>query len=249
MCDTLVEMMGFSLCIPPLVWKPGITAQTVCQYLVRYPEMFSGATVLDMGCGCGILALQMANLGSKTVLTVDLSREAVQATQDNWLHNHFSSQAIVPIVSNGFDQIPRAYQGQLDVIVSNPPSQPAKYSEPHSPQREAAHHWNEAGVDGRAVLDSLIEQGIHWLKPQGRMIFSMSSRHGWKQTQARLDELLKAQHISAWQIVHQISLPLEGFQQNYLDFWLAQQTDDDVRVFLKEGRYYHQFMIIEVIRA
>lgn len=248
MCNSMIEVLGFSLHIPSLVWKPMVTAETICKYLIQDPEIFVDATTLDMGCGCGILALQMANLGAKTVVAVDLNQEAVQAAQDNWLRNHFPSQEIVPIVSNGFEQVPCVYQSQLDVIVSNPPTQPTKYSIPHSLQRESDYHWNEAGSDGRAVLDKLLEEGIHWLKPKGHMIFSTSSRHGWKQTHTRLDELLQAQYISSWRILHQSHLLLEGFQEDYLDFWLIRQTEDDKRVFIKEGRYYHQFMIIEVTK-
>lgn len=249
MCEDLIELYGFSLCIPPLVWKPAITAKMICDQLAQNPNICTDALGLDMGCGCGIFALQLARLGAKTVLAVDLNEAAVKASQANWVRNQFPITSLVPILSNGFKNVPLIYRGKLNLIISNPPTQPAKYAAIHAPQRNQDYHWNEAGHDGRAILDSLIDDGLHWLKSQGQLIFSVSSRHGWKQTHERLDYLFQLGLIAQWQILDEAILPLEDFQQEYLDFWLTKHSSsDDLRIFLKDGRYYHHLRVISVTK-
>jgi len=49
-----------------------------------------GLTVVDYGCGSGILAIAAAKLGAKKVFAIDNDPQAVQATQDNALKNGVS---------------------------------------------------------------------------------------------------------------------------------------------------------------
>ena len=44
---------------------------------------FSGKTVLDMGCGSGILGITAAKLGAKSVILSDIDRQAIEATEAN----------------------------------------------------------------------------------------------------------------------------------------------------------------------
>lgn len=46
-----------------------------------------GETVIDYGCGSGILALAAAKLGAQKIIAVDIDEQALQATQDNALNN------------------------------------------------------------------------------------------------------------------------------------------------------------------
>jgi ribosomal protein L11 methyltransferase len=52
------------------------------QSLVR-----TGSTVLDVGCGSGVLAVVARLLGASTVVAIDVAPEAVQATLDNAARN------------------------------------------------------------------------------------------------------------------------------------------------------------------
>lgn len=75
----------------------------------------SDATVLDYGCGSGILAIAAAMLGAASVDAVDIDEQAVEATRDNALNNRVRIYACLPD-----DFGPGQYQVVVANILSNP---------------------------------------------------------------------------------------------------------------------------------
>ena len=69
----------FALLLSPTVFPPTHTSRTVAEALDIQP----GATVLDVGCGCGVLGIVAARLGSSRVVGCDASPEAVVAATRN----------------------------------------------------------------------------------------------------------------------------------------------------------------------
>ncbi|QCE34052.1 50S ribosomal protein L11 methyltransferase [Acetobacteraceae bacterium] len=55
-----------------------------------YPEKFPGS-ILDMGCGSGILAMAAAKLWNQPVLGIDIEEDAVRVTKENAERNNISS--------------------------------------------------------------------------------------------------------------------------------------------------------------
>jgi methylase of polypeptide subunit release factors len=67
------------LLIGPGVFSPTSTSKTLADAL----EIGSDDTVIDVGCGSGVLAFVAAKLGAKRVYGVDLSAPAVKAAAEN----------------------------------------------------------------------------------------------------------------------------------------------------------------------
>jgi ribosomal protein L11 methyltransferase len=80
-------------------------------------------TVIDYGCGSGILAVAAARLGARSVIAVDIDPQAVQATRQNAERNGAGSrvQALLP------DQLPPQ---SADLLVANILSGPLKMLAP-----------------------------------------------------------------------------------------------------------------------
>ena len=76
-----------------------------------------GATLLDYGCGSGILAIAAAKLGAATVLGVDIDAQAVQAARSNAERNGIKA---------GFEDSAQEIRGQFDIVVANILSNPLK---------------------------------------------------------------------------------------------------------------------------
>lgn len=73
----------------PVFIEPGMAFGTgnhettsACVELMQRLD-FSGKTVLDMGCGSGILGITAAKLGAKSVILSDIDRQAIEATEAN----------------------------------------------------------------------------------------------------------------------------------------------------------------------
>jgi cyclopropane fatty-acyl-phospholipid synthase-like methyltransferase len=69
----------FSLQLGPGVFSPTSTSRTLAEAI----EIEPGDTVIDVGCGSGVLAFVAAKLGAAKVCGVDLSHRAVEAAKDN----------------------------------------------------------------------------------------------------------------------------------------------------------------------
>ena len=63
----------------PGVFSPTTTSRTLAEAL----EIEPGDTVIDVGCGSGVLSFVAARLGAKRVIGVDLSEEAVEVAREN----------------------------------------------------------------------------------------------------------------------------------------------------------------------
>ncbi len=75
-------------------------------------ELQAGSTVIDYGCGSGVLALAAARLGARTVHAFDIDPQALIATRDNAVANSLEGR-IVCVASA--DELPRP----VDVLLAN----------------------------------------------------------------------------------------------------------------------------------
>lgn len=99
-----------------LVLDPGLafgtgshpTTYLCLQWLTE--QVRGGETVLDYGCGSGILAIAAAKLGARSALGIDIDENALQSAQDNAAANHVTlnlSHSREPLVQ------------QFDLVVAN----------------------------------------------------------------------------------------------------------------------------------
>jgi ribosomal protein L11 methyltransferase len=84
------------------------TTRLCLEWLERaQPE---GKTLLDYGCGSGILAIAAAKLGAATVAGVDIDPQAITAARANAEKNGVTAQ---------FDVSTEALAGQYDLVIAN----------------------------------------------------------------------------------------------------------------------------------
>lgn len=184
------------------------------------------AHALDMGCGSGFLAILLALQGAQQVWAVDRDDAAVAATAHNAKLNHVAEHIHVTR-SDLFSAIPRDMR--FDLIVANPPATPAWQSIPH---------YNQAGSDGRLVIDRLIAQAPAHLEPSGRLLFAHSSRLSWDLTTALL-----TQHSYRYQILHRQEVPSRPeYYQRYPEYYA--ELEKRGAVVHKEGAYYEAVAIV-----
>lgn len=89
------------------------TTRLCLQTLEKYIE--EGTTVLDIGCGSGILSLAALLLGAKQVTGVDIDALAVKTAQENGEANGFSEPEYKILQGNLTDKV----EGKFDVVVAN----------------------------------------------------------------------------------------------------------------------------------
>ncbi len=70
------------------------TTSLVADALVSHPDDVAGATVLDVGCGSGILSLLALLLGAEEARGVDIDPDAVEVTRENAARNGYAARFV-----------------------------------------------------------------------------------------------------------------------------------------------------------
>jgi ribosomal protein L11 methyltransferase len=133
-----------------LVLDPGMafgtgshpTTRLCLEWLER--SLIPGHSILDYGCGSGILAIAAAKLGATDVLGVDIDPQAVSAARSNAERNAVSAR---------FDDSTKDIKGQFDIVIANILSNPLKALAP-----AICSHVRHGGQ--LALSGILVEQAI-----------------------------------------------------------------------------------------
>jgi methylase of polypeptide subunit release factors len=125
---------------------------------------FAGASVLDMGCGCGVLAVFAALAGAARVVALDVSSDAVRLTRKNAEENGVADRVQV-LVSDGF----AALSGPLfDLVLLNAPY----FDHPFDP---AVPLTRGVFDPGHAFLGHVLRTAPRFLRPGGRLLLVLGS--------------------------------------------------------------------------
>ncbi|QLE75597.1 methyltransferase [Streptomyces rectiverticillatus] len=143
-----------------------------------------GAAVLDVGTGCGVLAVAAARRRARAV-AVDASHRAVLTTRLNAL------RAGVRVRAVRGDLLTPVSGGCFDLILANLPYVPVPVPVPvpggRSPLHGPGRNW-AGGQDGRAFLDRLCRGAPELLRPGGVVLMVHSSVCGPERTVKALEE-------------------------------------------------------------
>jgi predicted RNA methylase len=215
----------------PEVWSP-LSAVEMLSFLVEHDFLqgLDQQRVLDFGTGSGVVGIVCGLLGATSVTLSDYSAIAAQVAEANARQNGLKN--VAGVQSDRFQRIsPLPY----DLIISNPPVQPWLLTDlQHPDNRTQVAAWNEAGADGRLVLDALLTTATQFLSPGGRLITSSSSRHGHRQTQ----QLLETHWPQRWRQIYAAQHALlPDYHGPYIKIWQhLQALDGDLRIYQLDDR-------------
>jgi len=129
-----------------------------------------GDNVLELGTGCGLIALECARLGANAVCT-DINPFAVQLAEHNFEKNRHMLKGSIEIRKGDLFSVIK--EGELfDCIIFNPPYLP-------TPKEEKINKWfdiaTDGGKDGLKVTKRFIEGVKKYLSENGCAYFVFSS--------------------------------------------------------------------------
>ena len=171
----------YPLPFPDLAVDPGVFVPTVGSYLV-WKALFATEAgkdlrCLDVGCGCGILAVQLALNGAAHVHAIDIDRNAVANTLANAFRNGVADRVTGEAV-NFYHWAPSE---QFDLVVAS------LYQMPVDPYEEPTGH-RPLDYWGRSLIDHFVGLLPKVLTPDGVAYLMQVSIIGQAQTDALLAE-------------------------------------------------------------
>ncbi len=96
---------------PKMSFGTGHHATTTLMIQQMFEIDLEGKTVLDMGCGTGVLAIAAKKLGAQNVMAIDIDHWSVENTQENAASNNVA----LTVIEGGVEAI----SGRFDVILAN----------------------------------------------------------------------------------------------------------------------------------
>lgn len=121
-----------------------------------------GGSVLDVGCGYGVIGITLSKLFDISVTMLDINNRALGLAKRNAIRN--GVQNIEVVESDGFEKI----QENFDVIVTNPPIRA-----------------------GKAVIYEMYREAKKHLKAGGRFYLVINKKHGAPSTIKYLEEIFE----------------------------------------------------------
>lgn len=172
----------FPLPFPELIVDPGVFVPTQGSFLC-WKHLFStgvgeGKTCLDVGCGCGILAVQLALNGAKRVHAIDIDRNSIANTLANAFRNGVSDR----VTGEDVDLYEWQPNERFDVVAAS------LYQMPVDPFEEPTGH-RPLDYWGRNLLDHFIRILPSLLAEDGRAYVMQLSIVGERETSRQLEEL------------------------------------------------------------
>jgi S-methylmethionine-dependent homocysteine/selenocysteine methylase/SAM-dependent methyltransferase len=171
----------FPLPFPDLIFEPGVFVPTQGSFLV-WRHLFreqAGARkrCLDIGCGSGLLTVQLARNGAEHVHAIDLDKRAVANTLTNAFRNGVADRVTAATV----DLFPWVPEEPYDLIVAS------LYQTPVDPFEQVTTH-RPLDYWGRNLIDHLIGKLPEALAPGGVAYVMQLSIIGQQRTQELLEE-------------------------------------------------------------
>lgn len=104
---------------------PHIAAIMLHEIQTKFGDI-DGCSVLDLGCGCGVLSIGCVMLGASYVLGIDVDEEALEVCQKNLedfeiFNVDLLQQDIVNICPNSDDTSEKLLSKKFDIVIMNPP--------------------------------------------------------------------------------------------------------------------------------
>jgi S-methylmethionine-dependent homocysteine/selenocysteine methylase/SAM-dependent methyltransferase len=227
----------YPLPFPDLAVDPGVFVPTVGSYLVWKTLFAAGAgkglRCLDVGCGCGILAVQLGLNGAAHVHAIDIDRNAVANTLANAFRNGVADRLTGEAV-NFYHWTP---EEQFDLVVAS------LYQMPVDPYEEPTGH-RPLDYWGRSLIDHFIRLLPRVLTPDGVAYLMQVSIIGQAQTDALL-----AEHGLVARVADYSFFPFdELFVQNREQILRVERLSDAYHLHVADGDVMVAYLL-EITRA
>jgi release factor glutamine methyltransferase len=176
------EFWSLPLRVTPDVLVPRPETETLVEVGLRLlPDRESSARILDMGTGCGAIALALAKERPKACITAtDISEPALAVARENAAELGFANR-IRFLVGDGFEPV----RGErFDLIASNPPYLSGREEPALAP--ELAHEPREAlfaGGEGTELLRRIACEARDLLEAGGALAVEVTPQQAPEMTE------------------------------------------------------------------
>ncbi|MBA2862616.1 HemK2/MTQ2 family protein methyltransferase [Methanococcus maripaludis] len=174
----IIEINGIKIKTHPKVYVPAEDSELLIENLVDVKNK----SVLDVGTGSGIQAINAVKQGAVKVIGIDINPYAVDCAKINSELNEINPEKLSFKTSDLFKNIDEKF----DVILFNAPYLPTSDEEK---LEKYLNYAFDGGTDGREVLDKFLDEVTNYLNENGTVQILQSSLTNGDKTIAKMEKL------------------------------------------------------------
>ena len=173
--------------------------------LSRWVEVTENDDVLDIGTGCGLIPLMLAQKGIKTADAVEIDRDSYEEAAQNFINSAWKSRLLA--INDDIKHYSITCGKKYDLIVSNPPFFFGD-NIPEKVKKGLARHTNTL------IYNDLLASVKRLLKPNGRFALVLPARES--------RTFLKDAENQGFYIQKEMKIvPVEGKEPNRINMQLV----------------------------
>ena len=162
----------------PGVLRPSEYSVALIDALVGMGDSIDGASVIEIGTGCGVVLAAAAGMGARTLCGVDIEDIALRSS-DDLLRSVGAHDRLELLQGHLWQPVGNR---QFDLVLANLPHFPLDGGE--LPGRLKS--WSDGGPDGRRLLDPFLDELAAHLAPGGRAVITHNACVGMPLTRRRV---------------------------------------------------------------
>jgi len=165
------EFMGLKFRVDRRALVPRPETETLVEWVVKAVGRENSATIIDIGTGCGCIAVSLALLlPHASIHATDISEAALALAREN-AGLHGARRRISFHAGSVYSALPGSLGGRVNVIVSNPPYiSDAEFSDLDRGIRDFEPSLAlKGGADGLDVIRELASGAAEYLAPGGML--------------------------------------------------------------------------------
>jgi release factor glutamine methyltransferase len=138
-----------------------------------------GRTVVDLGTGCGAIALSIAcERPGVNVWATDRSTAALDVARANLAGVGRAAARVRVVEGDWFDALPHELAGATDLVVANPPYVATGDALPDEVVRWEPSEALFAGSTGLDAIEVIVRDSPRWLRPGGALVLEIGESQG-----------------------------------------------------------------------
>lgn len=124
--------------------------------LGAWAKLPSNGNMLDVGTGCGLLALMVAQRSNALITAIDIDKPSVKQAQENFTNSPWSSRIKASVAA--YQDFALSAPDTFDLIITNPPYFVNSLKAPHAPRSNARHNDGLPFAELAALSFQLLQQ-------------------------------------------------------------------------------------------
>ena len=182
--------------------------------LARWTEVSENDDVLDIGTGCGLIPLMLAQKGIKSADAVEIDRDSYEEAAQNFSNSAWKSRIFA--INDDIKHYSEICSKKYDLVVSNPPF----FFGDNIPEKEKkglARHTNTLSYN------DLLASVKKIMKPDGRFALVLPARES-------KTFLKEAENQGFYLEKELLIVPIEGKEPNRINMQLVVNQVDSVKI-------------------